>query len=244
MPAWTFVSAAILAVAVTITLTSGAITARSAPDYVAPTDAPTPAIPQPMPLAVFLGDSYTQGVGGGGVTWPDLVGSSQGWDVDNLGLGGTGYLRTAGAKGCGRAFCGDYQEASAEIIGMPSYIFVSGGRNDLGLPVPDLGKAADSLFADLQTRFPQAKIFVILPWFDDDPPPSSPADFITALKAAANKHGVTIIDTGQPLFEKSELISDDGIHPNADGYRVLADAVDAVLDKTLPHTDAAPGDDD
>lgn len=99
----------------------------------------------------------------------------------------------------------------------------------MGLPVPKLEAAADALFGDLRQRYPAAQIFVVNPWFDDDPPPTSPDAFVAALKKAAKSNGVAFLDTGQPLLGKPKLISSDGIHPNADGYHVLADAVDQAL---------------
>ena len=57
MPLWACaVVVAVLTVGF-VALSTGALEARSAPPYSAPSDAPTPSIPAPMPLAVFLGDS-------------------------------------------------------------------------------------------------------------------------------------------------------------------------------------------
>ena len=61
-----------------------------------------------------------------------------------------------------------------EIVGTPSYIFISGGRNDFGLPVADIAAAADALFGEIGDRYPGAEIFVVCLRFDDDSPPSSP----------------------------------------------------------------------
>jgi acyl-CoA thioesterase-1 len=233
MPLWAL-TAVIVAAMVIVALLAGASGARGrVPQYTPPDGASTPRIPAPMPFSVFIGDSYTQGVGGGGVQWPALLGQERGWDVENLGLGGTGYVRTSDVNGCGRGYCGNYLEVVDEIVGTPSYIFISGGRNDFGLPVADIAAAADALFGEIRDRYPGAEIFVVCPWFDDDSPPSSPAEFEAAIKAEASKDGVVYLDTGQPLLARPDLMSEDGLHPNAQGYRALAAAVSAALTPEL-----------
>ena len=233
MPLWAIALVAIAGIVIAVIL-AGASTARGRPPhYAAPSDASTPSIPTPTPLAVFIGDSYTQGVGGGGVQWPALVGEVRGWDVENLGLGGTGYIRTSDVNGCGRPYCGSYGETVDEIVGSPTYIVVSGGRNDFGLPIADVSAAADALFGELRDRYPDAKILAIAPWFDDDPPPSDPADFARAIQTAALNHDVVFLDAGQPLLGRPDLVAEDGLHPNAPGYQAIAAAVAAVLDPAL-----------
>jgi len=233
MPVWALILSAVVAVGAI-----GAFSMASAADgrstaYTLPSDAATPQLPQPMPLVAFLGDSYTQGVGGGGVTWPDLVGKDHGWDIANLALGGTGYLRTSDERGCGRPYCGRYIEASQEIIGSPRIIFVAGGRNDLRLETADIAAAAEHLFADLRERYPAAQLFVVNPWYDDDAPPAQLATVTTVVRAAAGGAGAVFLETGQPLEGEPDLIVDDGVHPNSDGYRALAAAVAEALEPHL-----------
>jgi acyl-CoA thioesterase-1 len=233
MPLWSLFIVVAVVCGGAIALASGTAAASPAPTFTPPSSAPTPQIPQPKPLAVFLGDSYTQGTGGDGVRWPDLVGDERGWDVANLALGGTGYVATADATGCGRPYCGTYREASAEIVGSPRYIFVAGGRNDLGTPAADVLAAADALFAQLRAQYPEAQVFVVNPWFDDDAPPAALGNLAVAIGEAAAKNGVTVLDTDQPLRGKKDLISADGVHPNADGYRDLASRVQEALAAAL-----------
>ena len=234
MPVWAIalVAVAVVVIAIVLGMSSGA--RGKTPQYAPPRDATAPTIPVPMPLAVFIGDSYTQGAGGGGVRWPSLVGEARGWDVDNLGLGGTGYIKTSDVYGCGRPYCGSYGEAIDEIIGSPTYIVVSGGRNDIGLPTADIAAAADALFGELRDRYPNATIFALAPWFDDDAPPSQAGEVSQAIQAAAIDNEVLFLDSGQPLFDRTDLISADGVHPNAAGYEALAAAVNAALDPHLP----------
>jgi len=233
MPLWALALVVVAGIVIAAFLGGGGADRGKVPQYTPPGDAAGPTIPAPMPLAVFIGDSYTQGAGGGGVRWPTLVGEAHGWDVDNLGLGGTGYIKTSDENGCGRPYCGTYGQTIDEIVGSPSYIVVAGGRNDIGLPTADVAAAADALFGELRERYPDAMIFVMAPWFDDDPPPQVSGEFAQAIQAAALENEVIYLDSGQPLFDRADLISPDGVHPNAAGYQALAAAVTAVLDPQL-----------
>jgi lysophospholipase L1-like esterase len=229
VPGWALVSAAVVAFALFTVIAVGAASPRAQATYERPDPAPTLALPAPRPLVPFIGDSYTQGAGGEGVRWTDLVGEVLGWDSANVGLGGTGYVATSGLTGCGREYCGTYLEASREIVGSPRVIVVSGGRNDLGQDPAVVEAAASQLFADLQTRFPEAQIIVFAPLFDDDTAPQSLARITGAIRSAATANGVTFLDTGQIFAERPDLISDDGIHPNAAGYEALAAAAAPLL---------------
>ena len=137
--------------------------------YVAPTDAfssaPTRA---PMPTVAFIGDSYTAGAGASTPErrFPALVGASEGWIVENLGRGGTGYLATAGKQGCGLDHCPNYREmiSAAQKVN-PSIIIVSGGRNDLAMPGANAQVAG--FYKDLRAAFPKATIRATSPLWDD-----------------------------------------------------------------------------
>lgn len=228
LPVWILLSTITLIV-VALALTASAKRAEPAP-FVEPVGMGSPTLPAPMPLVVFLGDSYTQGIGGEGVTWPDLIGAERGWDVANLGRGGTGYLSTAGTEGCGLRHCGTYAETSAEIVGAPRVIFISGGRNDIGNPTAKIAEALGSLIDDLKSRYPKTVIVVLAPWQDDDAPPQQFSELGPALKATSDAKGAVFIDTGQPLAGMRELVSEDSVHPNPDGYRALANAVERAID--------------
>ena len=228
MPLWAI--AISLLVLLSIGLFASATDRPEPEPFVTPEGLEPPDLPEPMPFVVFLGDSYTQGVGGDGVNWPEIVATARGWDVANLARGGTGYVTVSGESGCGRTYCGTYSEASKEIIGSPRVIFISGGRNDLGAPLTEIATAAGSLIQDLRERYPDATFVLVNPWQDDDPPPGQFRDLGPALKQVAVEHEAIYIDTGQPLAGKPELVSKDSIHPNADGYRALAAAIDKALE--------------
>lgn len=228
MPLWAIVISLLALLSIGVFASS---IERSEPEpFVTPPGFEAAELPDPMPFVVFLGDSYTQGVGGDGVNWPDIIAATRGWDIANLARGGTGYLTTSDVSGCGRIYCGTYAESSEEIIGSPRVVFISGGRNDLGIPVVEIATAAGALIDDLHDRYPNAIFVLVSPWQDDDAPPRHFRDLGPALKEVATEHRAIYIETGQPLDGKPELMSEDSIHPNADGYRALAAAIDKALE--------------
>lgn len=187
----------------------------------------TPPVAQGgTPDVVFLGDSYTAGIGSDGLSWPEMVSGSLGWTPINLAAGGTGYATEAGMKGCGREHCGTYLEESEKIVAAPAAIVIAGGRNDTSAKV---GAAASELFASLKERFPTSTIVVLSPWTDDDAPSAGLKKTITAVADAAKDAEVVYVDTGQPFEDKPDLISDDGVHPNEAGYRALANELLPLL---------------
>jgi lysophospholipase L1-like esterase len=82
------------------------------------------------PAAVFFGDSYTHGTGASTATtsWVPLVSAAMGWGTENLGRGGTGYVATSNEKGCGLAFCPNYDQMINEHQGKPTSLLSPAGR--------------------------------------------------------------------------------------------------------------------
>ncbi|WP_193598109.1 SGNH/GDSL hydrolase family protein [Microbacterium sp. YJN-G] len=193
--------------AATVGMVSFALLSSSADDKVEP------------PQAVFLGDSYTAGVGGDGVAWPTTVAGELGWTVVNLALGGTGYATESGPAGCGREHCGTFLEQSKAIEGAPRIIVVAGGRNDAA---DSIESAAYRLFTTLRAEHPGATVIALSPWADDDPVTEGLTAKITAVRRAAREAGIVYIDTGQPFVGHPGLISADGVHPNTAGYTKLS----------------------
>lgn len=177
------------------------------------------------PRAVFIGDSYAAGVGGEGTKWTTLVSEKFGWEEVNLGYAGTGYVTsltgTKAQQTCFKATCPAYGDVVPDVIdAKPAVVVISGGRND---GTKDISKAAQALFTDLRTQLPEAQIYVLTPIWDDDYAPPAIFTKSSAVVAAAGTSGITAVNIGHPLTGKANLISKDGVNPNAAGYRVLAD---------------------
>ena len=182
----------------------------------------SPSIPKPSPVAVFLGDSYTQG----GDVWTSLVSAKQGWREVNLGRGGTGYVATSSQQGCGLNYCPKYDEMIPEAVkAKPDVVVVAGGRNDGSADA----KAIRTFYQDLRTQLPNAKIYAISPLWASGETPA----FIVAqgqdVKASVEAVGGTFLDVGQPFKGRPDLISSDAVHPNEAGYKVLGEDVLRLL---------------
>lgn len=177
------------------------------------------------PLAVFLGDSYTAGVGGEGTKWTTLVSEHFGWEELNLGHAGTGYVTsltgTQAEQACFKTSCPAYGVLVPAVIDAePAVVVISGGRNDRGT---DVSEAAEELFTNLRSQLPQAQIYVLTPIWDDDYAPPAIFTAASAVRTAAATSGIAAVDIGHPLTGKPQLISRDGVNPNAAGYEVLAE---------------------
>jgi lysophospholipase L1-like esterase len=140
----------------------------------------------------------------------------------------------------------------ADVIDLkPAAVVILAGTNDLARGVP-LAVIQNNLtmIADLATAYRNKPIFAsILPVSDyhkdKDPsyertpgrPPASILALNKWMQELCKLRGFTYLDYFSALADdsgrlKAEL-ADDGLHPNAAGYRVMAPLVQAALDRTL-----------
>lgn len=182
------------------------------------------------PVALFIGDSYTQGTGASDPlkSWAKVASEALGWSMRNVAAGGTGYVTSLSGGiatvGCGQDTCPDYAqqlEAAADRYA-PDVVVIAGGRNDLAKQ--GIEDAAESLFREARRLFPDAEVVVASPVWDDDPAPADFADVREAVDQAASVTDVTLVEVGEPLEARPELMAADGVHPNNAGHEALAEA--------------------
>ncbi len=209
---------------------------RAAPSTTSTTPVVTPKetsgaskAPSRRPVAVFVADSYTTGVGGGGTKWTTLLAQRRGWDEVNLGYRGTGYARASIAPDCPAAGCPNYLLVVDQVVARrPDIVVVSGGRND----AVDMSAAATNIplvFQQLRTKLPKARIIAISPFWDSRPYPVALRTIGSDVHSAMQSVRGEYVEIGSPLRNKPQLLGRNGIFPAAAGYETLANAVASAL---------------
>ena len=192
--------------------------------------APTPQ----KQLAVFIGDSYTQGKGASSpaTDWVTLVATAKGWGYDNLGKGGTGYATVSDVNGCGLAVCPNYQDmADAAIASKPQTVIVAGGQNDFTafLTNPAKEKAAiRATYAKLRAGLPDAQIVAVgpsTPWAVD----STVAEMDQAVQDAAASVNAKYVSLIEPNVIAPDMVSGDKAHVSDAGHKAIAERMLAAL---------------
>ena len=176
---------------------------------------------------IAYGDSVAEGwvASGPALAWPAIAGREQGLDVVNMGYAGA-------ARG---------ELASAEQIAAldASVISISHGTN-CWTRTPhsvDMMRAAVAAFIDVVRQgHPETPIVVVSPVLrpDAETTPNrlgaSLSDLRAAMEEAAAKRDVVLVP-GRDLIGPDELA--DGIHPDDEGHRILAQVIGAEVAKAV-----------
>ncbi|TFC59474.1 MULTISPECIES: SGNH/GDSL hydrolase family protein [unclassified Cryobacterium] len=203
----------------------------------APTDSPTS--PTDPAVAVFLGDSYTQGWGASNPTmkWTTVVAYAAGWTEVNEGQGGTGYVTMAGVASCGQDDCPAYPDRVADIVAAaPDVVVIAGGQNDRWALAtdPELVQAAvDRTFSLLREGLPNARLIAVGP-STAEPATAMITDLDGWVRAAADRVDAEYVSLLDPVVIQSDMVVSDGVHVNDAGHRAIADR---VLDTVLTRAD-------
>jgi len=189
------------------------------------------------PVVVFLGDSITAG-GSASATllrWSSLVAAQKGWLENNMARGGTGYVQTSGASGCGLAYCPSIREMAAQAVAAQAdVVVVSGGRNDLsayGTNPAAVQQAISDTFATLRAGLPHATIIAVTPLWDASTPSTKFPSMGQWIQDAGAAAGATMVvpDAWTWLVGHPEWISADKVHPNDLGHQQIAQHVLSAL---------------
>lgn len=180
------------------------------------------------PTAAFIGDSFTVGAKAGSpeANYANVVCKIKKWVCILNGEGSTGFVNPGGHKD-GKDI---YSKRIPKVLQgvLPSVVVVQGGINDPGTET--VQPAVQDMIVKLKKELPDAKIVIVGPI---QPPRRSPQVIELnrqAMKAAAAAENVQFVDPiGERWLTDPSLISDDGIHPNTDGYRIFAERLAADI---------------
>ncbi|MBI9116110.1 SGNH/GDSL hydrolase family protein [Sanguibacter suaedae] len=206
---------------------STTVTTEGATTTAPPEEATTGPAPTEDVSIAFLGDSLTEGVGAPperGYAWQ--VAEDLGWELELVdGVGGSGYL----VPGAGVPFperVDGIVETGADVV------VVSGGTNDIfqDQVAADVAVAAEDVFHELVERMPAARIVVVGPFPVNPLLAGMSVEMSDAIEGAADAVGVEYVDAADLLDRVdtsrwSEYISEDGIHPNEEGYDLMAQLI-------------------
>ncbi len=217
---WPTIGLVVLAL-VAVATVSAAFVKQSSP-VTAPASALSPAYAETpsAPVAVFIGDSYTAGVGDGGPGWTTGVAKAQGWVEVNLAHSGTGYTASLGPDSPA------YPDmVAAAVAQAPDIVVVSGGRSD---KTPSQSAITET-YEQLREQLPNVRIIAVAPMWDDSPYPNRLTTMGTMIEEAVTAVDGEYLDIDRPLRSHPELIMPDGVHPTTEGHAELARAVNEAL---------------
>jgi acyl-CoA thioesterase-1 len=198
-----------------------------------PPPAPDPDAPPERPKIVALGDSLTAGLGlVESQSYPALLQQridAEGYEFEVVNAGVSGDTSAGGLRRL------DWSIADGAAV----VVVALGGNDGLrGLPVDDLRRNLDRIVERAQA----AGARVILAGMEAPPNygPEYVQRFRTAFREVAGRERVLLIPflldkvAGVPTLNQA-----DGIHPNAEGMRIVAETVWPVLQSVLDQMGAA-----
>lgn len=221
--------------ALLLTACTGAPRVAAGPGEGAPSGDPTAAHGcAAEPVAVFIGDSFTVGAGVDteAERWTTIVARQQGWEEINQGVSGSSYA-VGGALRPGTAYVERTDEA---VAAEPDIVIVSTAANSADT---DQRAAIDGTLSALRAGLPDTPILATSPFHRDDVAPERLDELGEEIRSAAEAHTVEYLDLGYPLRGTADTLSD-GLHPNAEGYSIIAGAFLAAYSAHVPSGPAFP----
>ena len=195
----------------------------------------------------FLGDSITEGKG---VEFPEnrfveRIAAQANCICRNYGAGGTRIARQTNASNPTR-YDYDFNARLCCVDHKADLIVVFGGTNDFGHGDAPLGTKDDrniytfygavkSLFTDLRKHYSNEQIVILTPLHrfrpEEDSVYPSLEVYVNILIEAAKEYQFHLLDLYNesrihPQYENvRETLVPDGLHPNDEGHRILADEI-------------------
>jgi lysophospholipase L1-like esterase len=203
----------------------------------------TSAIGEPtQPIAVFLGDSYTEGTGAENAnrSFAAQVALQESWQLINAGQGGTGYVTDGPPQYPARD---PLPDRVADVVSQhPQVVIVAAGIDDAerGYSVAQLTAGVQATLQPLRDQLPEAFIAVIGPFWPNEAPTASVDQVDQVVQDVAKKVGLPFVspiedkwitgtNDGTPLGNRVQYIGPDGTHPTQAGHDYLASKIEDFL---------------
>jgi GDSL-like Lipase/Acylhydrolase family len=206
-----------------------------------------PSLPSKAhPAVLFIGDSYTQGPSTPDLSYGCISATELGWECNIAAQPGTGYL--SGGPGH-RLERGEYDRPSTSFVErLPrlrelyraDIVILDGGRSDMQYDMNDVMPTFAYTVNQVIETWPNSRIVVIAPWFLKEPA-LRPGAFTgrtvgeavwSALRASPAFDKVDLIDPAAlGWFVDTDVtnLTDDGIHPNSNGAKMIAGLLTTAL---------------
>lgn len=220
---WARAVVTVLALALVVTVTTGLWHEESES-----TGGPITPIRQTdpdAPHALWIGDSYTVGLGTDGPAkgYPCLVSDAFGWTCQLDAQSGTGFVNSGHRANEAYAAVGERLGRTGEAF-EPDLVVVDAGRNDWRAAPATLRRAAVAYLDRTRATFPDAELVVMLPFLAGD----NGVDYTQIdriVRTAARGVQATVVDTTSPGWKRMvrSLATVDAIHPDAASHQVIAD---------------------
>ena len=197
-----------------LALTVGGLTYAGLPVGAGSATAPRDVVPSTskmfdhQPALLVVGDSYA-------AAYPDLVADKLGWSLSADVQDGTGFVSHTDTPSPAHAPFIDRLERDASTY-HADYVLIDGGRNDLSAPPEQVLPAAEEYLNDVHSRWPEAKIIVVLPTFAASDESANYPAMADGLRRTADALGAYVIDpAGAALVHRrrSEVPSRAGRSP-------------------------------
>lgn len=198
-------------------------------DTAAATPAASDASTRDRAAILFLGTSLTAGYGvGAEAAFPALLQQR----IDSAGL----PFRVVNAGLSGETSAGGLRRLDWSLQDSVAVLVLELGANDglRGLPIEQMHANLDSILARTRARYPDAQLVIA---GMEAPPNLGPAytrAFRNVFTDLADEYDAALVPfllTG--VAGQAALNQEDGIHPTAEGHRIIADNVWMVLDSVL-----------
>jgi hypothetical protein len=180
-------------------------------------DAAPKAVPE-GPRWIAYGSSITQCrlAAGPSETWPALVATELGWSLRCLGFAGECHLDPAVAR--------YIRDTEADVISLCVGVNIHGAAT---FSARSLGPALEGFVRTIRDGHPDTPILLITPLHAPERERQRNALGLTLAdvraEVAAAAHGLPVLD-GPSVFGPDDAhLLVDGLHPGADGYRLLAE---------------------